>query len=142
MIANLQRWYMVAGSGPMAAAVFYLCAVILAYRNLPSDVPIHFDFSGVANGWMNRTIWLVLSPIITGTLVSLVFATRPSPYNVTAIMYWCACGLVVGAFLQINRAAQKQRPFHFLPVLAWLLAVPICGLILSIALEHWWKNPS
>ncbi len=142
MNVQLERWYIVAGAVPIAAAVFYLCAVVIAYRTLPQDVAIHFDFSGAANGWMNRTAWLVLSPIIVATVVALVFTTQPAPAHITAIMYWCACGLVTGAFLQINRAAQAQRPFHFLPVLAWILAVPICELILSIVFGQWWKNPS
>lgn len=140
MKASLRSWYLSAGIVPAAAAVLYLGALILAFRKLPQEVPVHFDFKGVANGWMGKGAWAVVSPIIVGSVVALVFATRPGPFDLTAIMYWCACGLVIGAFFQINRAAQAQRPFHFLPVLAWLLLVPVCQFIASGAFANWWKS--
>lgn len=137
-----ERWYLIAGSMPIAAAVYYLCSVSVAYRKLPQNVPVHFDRHGVADNWMNRTTWVVLSPIIVGATVALVFATRPTPFIGAAIIYWCVCGVVIGGFLQVNTAAQAQRRPHYLPVLAWLLAVPICEFILSSVFQYWWYSRS
>jgi len=137
-----ERWYLVAGLAPIAGAVFYLRSVSVAYRKLPEDVPVHFDIHGVADNWMNRTKWLVVSPIIVGAMVAMVFLTRPAPFNGAAIIYWCVCGVVIGGFLQVNTAAQAQRRPHYLPVLAWLLAVPVCELILSGIFEYWWNSRS
>ncbi len=142
MNAPSPRWYLVASIIPLAIALFYLGAVSLAYRKLPQNVPVHFDLQGVANGWMNRTLWLIFSPALLATMAALVFTTRPAPLNLSTILYWCASGLVTGAFFQINRAAQAHRPFHFLPVFAWLLAVPICEFLLALASERWWKSLS
>ncbi|MGH9716528.1 MAG: DUF1648 domain-containing protein [Candidatus Acidiferrales bacterium] len=129
------RWYLIAGLIPIASAAYYLCAVSIAYRKLPQDVPIHFDLHGVADNWMNRTTWLVLSSIIVGAVVALVFTTRPMPFNGAAIIYWCVCGSIVGAFLQVNTAAQARRRFHSLPVLPWILGVPVCEFILCRIFE-------
>jgi len=142
MNSHSGRWYLIAGLMPIATAVYYLCSVSIAYRKLPQDVPVHFDIHGVADNWMNRTTWVVLSPIIVGAVVALVFLTRPTPFNGAAIIYWCVCGVVIGAFLQVNRAAQAQRRLHLLPVLAWLLAVPVCESILSLNFEYWWNSRS
>ncbi|MGA9885215.1 MAG: DUF1648 domain-containing protein [Candidatus Acidiferrales bacterium] len=135
-----ERWYLVAGLVPIAAAVFYLRAVSIAYRKLPQDVPVHFDIHGVADNWMNRTTWLVLSLIIVTAVVALVFVTRPAPFYGAAIIYWCVCGVVIGGFLQVNTAAQAQRRCHFLPVLPWILGVPVCELILSATFKYWWNS--
>lgn len=139
---NLQsdRWYLLAALAPIAAAVFYLREVSVAYRKLPQDVPVHFDIDGVADNWMNKTTWLVLSPIVVAALVAMVFLTRPAPFNGAAIIYWCVCGVVIGAFLQVNAAAQAQRRFHYLPVLAWFVAVPVCEFILFGTFEYLWNS--
>jgi uncharacterized membrane protein len=140
MKVPLHRWYLVAGMVPFATAAIYVCAVNLAFKALPQEVPIHFDFHGVANGWMQKSLWRILSPILLGAIAAMVFATRPGPFEVTAITYWSACGMITGAFFQINRAARAQRPFRIWPVLAWFLLVPFCQIILSTALTPWWKS--
>lgn len=135
-----ERWYLVAGLIPVAAAVYYLCSVSVAYRKLPQDVPIHFDIHGVADNWMDKTTWLVVSPIIVTALVAVVFLTRPTPLG-AAVIYWCVCGVVIGAFLQVNTAAaQAQGRTHFLPVLPWILGVPVCEFILSATFKSWWSS--
>jgi Domain of unknown function (DUF1648) len=133
------RWYLIAGLIPVAAAVYYLFSLSISYRKLPQDVPVHFDIHGVADNWMNRMTWLLLSPIIVGAVAALVFLTRPAPFFGAALIYWCVCGAVIGALLQVNTAARAQRRFRSLPVLPWILAVPVCEFVLSRGFENWWN---
>lgn len=142
MSLQLQRWHLLASLIPASAAVFYLCTLLIAYGQLPQDMPVKFDFSGEATDWMNKAIWLVLSPLVLAAAVVLAFSTRPTPLGVNVIVYWSVCGLLIGAFLQTNRSAVKRRSFHYLPVLVWVAAVPICEIILVKVLTGWWRGSS
>ncbi len=139
---QIQHWYWVASAFPVAATAYYLIRLLLCFRQLPAQVPVRFDFDGTPNEWMGRWLWLVLSPLILVATTALVFSTRPSrsgmPFTVSALMYWCACGLVTGAFLEILRAARKHDSLHFLFLGIWVLLI-VAGESLVLDLSKcWW----
>jgi hypothetical protein len=144
MSADLQRWHGIAGSLPVLAILYYVGLLAVSYRRLPAELPIHFGFDGGANGWMNRGLWLILSPLILLSLMMLVFMTRPLgsgvAVNFTTFMFWWASGLVIGSFVQIVQAARADGEFRFLPLIGWMILLPICETVLAIASKPWWTR--
>lgn len=81
-----------------ALALGLFVAGVLRYPYLPRRIPVHFNSQGVANGWMNKNIFVVIFPVgisvsaillATGILWLVVFKTRPDldpsePQNSTA----------------------------------------------------------
>lgn len=141
MNVYLQRWYVTASLIPMAAAAYYVVALTASFPRLPAQVPVHFGLDGTPDGWMNRYFWFIVSPALIFAILCLVFTTQPilgGVYLIADLMYWGACALVVGAFLQINRAAVNNQPLHFLPLFGWIVALPFLEVFLSFALKGWW----
>jgi hypothetical protein len=55
-------------------------------------------------------------------------------------MFWWASGLVIGSFVQIVQAARADGEFRFLPLIGWMILLPICETVLAIASKPWWTR--
>ncbi|MGA8939650.1 MAG: DUF1648 domain-containing protein [Acidobacteriaceae bacterium] len=139
---HLGRWYWVASAVPISGSLYYLILLAGSFRRLPDEVPVHFGLDGSADGWLNRYAWAVLSLAIVSSIPLLVFTTRPSldgrVWTIATLMYWGACGLVVGVCVEIVHAAAEKHKFAVWRLLVWLLLVPAIAAPLTIALKPWW----
>lgn len=139
MVGSLSRWVLAAASLPATATILYTLSVLRAYPRLPEQVPVHFDLTGSPNGWLPKSVWLLLSPVILAFTVALVFTTQPSPLHPTCIVYWASCGLIAGAFFEINQSATNQRSFHFLPLIYWISIMVVVQVSIVLLTHSWWK---
>lgn len=140
----------------IAAAGLHLC---LRWPSLPSEVPLHFDAHGSANGWGGRQELLILPVIalLIDTLlrvVSLLPDRAPQYLNLPvaltdanrepvlalcrrllAFLRWMFCGFFAAMIVAMTLAAGRQ--LHSLPmaaVLAWVvvLLVGCVGYVVSM----------
>jgi len=144
MSFDLQRWYRVAGALPVLAIAYYVVLLAMSFRRLPVAVPVHFGFDGSPNGWMDRRVWVIVSPVILASLMLLVMTTRPigagAAANVTTIMFWWASGLAIGSFVEIVRSARAGGQFRFLPMIVWMVLLPVCETGLAMGTKTWWAR--
>jgi len=66
---RLEKGLLLAGALVLAAATVY---IIIVWKNIPDSIPVHFDASGRADAFGNRTS--VLFPLVMGWLVYGVLA--------------------------------------------------------------------
>ncbi len=146
---SLYRWYITASLIPAVAAIYYIAVFAASIQRLPAEVPVHFGLDGIANGWMNRYVWAIASLVVIVSILGLVFTTQPIPPTgaleaetaiVVDLMFWSAYGLVIGAFLAINRAATTDQPLRLLSILLWVGAVPLLEVLAAFALRGWWQR--
>jgi hypothetical protein len=140
MNIEIKHWYWVAAALPLVSALCYLVLLFSSYHSLPRVVPVHFDFSGIADNWMNKQAWGIVSAMAAVLMVALVFTTRPSPLDLSTILYWFAFGLLIGSFFQITQTALNNIPFHFWPLLYWAIGMPLAQYAVSLAFKPWWKH--
>lgn len=142
MISSMERWYWIASVVPAIAALYYLVQLLVLFKHLPMQTPIHFGFDGSPNGWLNRYAWAAVSIVMVGVMLGVVFATRPITGEGAAAgwMYWIASGLVMGAFIQVNRAAAGRHNLHLWPLAVWSFAVPLLEFGLVKAVGPWLKG--
>jgi hypothetical protein len=140
-VVNLKRWYVTAAIAPALAAVYYLRSLLATYGRLPEQVPVHFGLDGQPNGWMSCKLWPVVSLVLMVVIEALLFTTQPGIRRVPTLMYWGVCGLLAGAFSEINYSAADGRAYGFRPMLLGVLGVLCGGILITLALAGWWRVP-
>lgn len=124
----VERWFIPSLLIPASAAMYYCIKLMQAYPRLAASIPVHFDFHGVPDSWMGKSIWAPVSLAIVFTMMAgipfMMHLGAPQHKNWSGpLIYSATYGLLIGAFLELLFAAQSGTNFRLLPLLLWTIAI-------------------
>jgi hypothetical protein len=129
---------------PMAGVAALALRMAAVWDQLPPVMMSHFDAEGSPNGYMPRTVFLILSFVIVVFVVVLMavmserLARRsPSAGSALIALGWITDAFLISTFWSAITANLEHARLRIIPI--WILFVLIVPLVLAISIDwRWW----
>lgn len=134
-------------SGWMLLCLFW-CYIIFSYKYLPETIPTHFNLSGQADGFGNRTHIFIIPAITSALFFGLTFLNRfPHIFNypveinetnaehqyrlATRLLRWLKVWIII-LFLLVSYNSITEALSPHSNLIAWTLPVGMLGLFTGL----------
>jgi membrane protein YdbS with pleckstrin-like domain len=130
----------------MAGVAGLAIRTTIVWDQLPAVVASHFGANGVANGWMPRSEFFVMSFAVTVPVVTLLAvicdrAGRDKPMTTLGLLAfdWLVSALLISVFWGAIDANLYQRSLAIFPV--WIVIVALIPVVIGIGIDwRWWLS--
>lgn len=131
---------------PMVGAVALAMKAVAAWDRLPVVMASHFGADGIANGWMPRTQFFIVSfaslvPAIALLAVIAARVGRRKPMAGVGLLAleWLVSGLLISVFWSAIDANLYHQRLAVFPV--WIILAALVPVTFAVAIDwRWWLS--